>query len=76
MENSSTHKSPWILGLNAPPLGWHDPAACIVDGNGEVAAFVEEERPTRTKHGLNRYPVSAIRECLSCLLYTSDAADE
>lgn len=54
----------WVLGLNAIPLGWHDPAACLVDEHGEVAAFVEEERMTRRKHGLQQRPVQAARFCI------------
>lgn len=37
----------WILGVNAPPAGWHDSAACLIDGNGEIVAFSEEERCNR-----------------------------
>lgn len=54
----------WTLGLNAPPLGWHDPAACLVDGDGVVHALIEEERPTRHKHGRNSYPRRAAAACL------------
>lgn len=54
----------WVLGLNAPPLGWHDPAACLVDGDGVVHALIEEERITRRKHGLHAYPRSAAQACL------------
>jgi carbamoyltransferase len=54
----------WILGLNAPPLGWHDPAACLVDGDGTVHALVEEERITRQKHALSAYPRNAAQACL------------
>ena len=52
------------LGLNSPPLGWHDPTACLLDEYGRVLAMVEEERPTRRKHGLHRYPNQAIDQCL------------
>src|SRR5437899_519726 len=31
----------WVLGLNAPPLGWHDPAACLGDENGESISIYE-----------------------------------
>lgn len=54
----------WVLGLNGPPVGWHDSAACLVDGEGEVWAMAEEERFTRVKHALHAYPVNAARYCL------------
>jgi carbamoyltransferase len=54
----------WILGLNAPPMGWHDPAACLTDGDGVVHALIEEERISRRKHGLESYPVNAAQACL------------
>lgn len=54
----------WILGLNSPPLGWHDPAACLIDGDGVVHALIEEERITRHKHGLHAYPRNAAQACL------------
>lgn len=54
----------WTLGLNAPPLGWHDSSAALVGPDGDVIALVEEERPSRVKHGLHRYPHQAISECL------------
>jgi carbamoyltransferase len=54
----------WALGLNGPPIGWHDAAACLVDGNGEVVAMAEEERFTRVKHAVRSYPRNAARFCL------------
>ncbi|MFF3404146.1 carbamoyltransferase C-terminal domain-containing protein [Streptomyces sp. NPDC002659] len=54
----------WILGLNAPPMGWHDPAACLIDGDGTVHALIEEERITRRKHGLHAHPTNAAQACL------------
>ncbi|SER13015.1 carbamoyltransferase [Streptomyces sp. yr375] len=54
----------WILGVNAPPTGWHDTAACLIDGNGEIIAFSEEERCNRRRHSLYRKPLSAARFCL------------
>ena len=54
----------WVLGLNAPPAGWHDSAACLVDGDGEIIAFSEEERHNRRRHSLFRRPDSAARLCL------------
>jgi carbamoyltransferase len=54
----------WILGLNGPPIGWHDPAACLIDGDGKVWAMGEEERFTREKHAVRTYPAKAARFCL------------
>ncbi|GGE96630.1 carbamoyltransferase [Stappia taiwanensis] len=54
----------YILGLNAPPLGWHDPSAALIAPDGTVLALVEEERVSRRKHGLHQYPTGAIRACL------------
>jgi carbamoyltransferase len=54
----------WILGLNGPPIGWHDPAACLVDDDGTVWAMAEEERFTRVKHAPRSYPRNAARFCL------------
>jgi carbamoyltransferase len=65
----------WVLGLNAPPLGWHDPAACLVDGDGVVHALIEEERITRVKHGLNSYPRNAARACLDLVGITPADVD-
>ena len=54
----------WILGLNGPPIGWHDAAACLVDEDGTVHAMAEEERFTRVKHSVRGYPRNAARFCL------------
>jgi carbamoyltransferase len=54
----------WILGLNGPPIGWHDAAACLVDGDGTVCAMAEEERFTRVKYAVRSYPRNASRFCL------------
>ena len=54
----------WVLGLNGPPIGWHDAAACLVNGDGEIVAMAEEERFTRRKHALRTYPRQAARFCL------------
>lgn len=54
----------WILGLNAPPLGWHDTAACLIDETGTVHALIEEERVSRVKHGVHVYPRNAVQACL------------
>ncbi len=53
-----------ILGVNAPPTGWHDPAACLVDGDGTLLAFCEEERLSRAKHAERSGPVLAVEHCL------------
>jgi carbamoyltransferase len=57
----------WILGINGPPIGWHDAAACLVDGEGHVWAMAEEERFTRKKHALRTFPRNAARFCLDCV---------
>ena len=54
----------WILGLNGPPIGWHDAAACLVDGDGNVHAMAEEERFTRVKYAIRTYPRNAAQFCL------------
>lgn len=54
----------WTLGINAPPWGWHDTAACLIDSQGAVVAFGEEERFTGVKHGLHQPPKSAVSMCL------------
>jgi carbamoyltransferase len=55
----------WCLGLNGPPAGWHDTAACLVDGTGEVVAFAEEERFNRERHSVHRGPAQSTRFCLA-----------
>lgn len=52
-----------VLGVNAPPRGWHDTAACLVAG-GEVLALGEEERFSRRKHAPHEPPREAIAFCL------------
>ncbi len=54
----------WVLGINGPPIGWHDASACLVDGRGKVWAMAEEERFTRVKHAVRTYPKNAARFCL------------
>lgn len=54
----------WVLGLNGRPVAYHDAAACLTDGAGQVVAFAEEERFTRVKHGLATPPGNATRFCL------------
>jgi carbamoyltransferase len=53
-----------ILGINAPPAGWHDPAACLVDHDGTLLAFCEEERLSRAKHAERSGPQLAVAHCL------------
>ncbi len=53
-----------ILGVNAPPTGWHDPAACLVAGDGTLLAFCEEERLSRAKHAEHSGPLLAVAHCL------------
>lgn len=40
-----------------------DPAAAVIS-NGQVAAYVEEERLIRYKHAANIFPIRAIESCL------------
>ena len=54
----------WVLGINAPPAGFHDSAACLVNERGDLMAFAEEERLTRKKHALQQGPMHAARYCL------------
>jgi carbamoyltransferase len=53
-----------VLGVN----GWidktHDPAAALVV-DGEVVAFAEEERFTRSKHGVGQLPHGAVASVLA-----------
>ena len=53
-----------ILGVNAPPTGWHDPAACLVAADGTLLAFCEEERLSRAKHAERSGPRLAVAHCL------------
>lgn len=55
----------WVLGYHGPPIGWHDGSVCLVDGDGHVVAFAENERFTRTKHALRESPLPAVEHCLS-----------
>lgn len=50
-----------VLGLNA--IGHHDASACILV-DGEIVAFAEEERFTRSKHALGQVPLNAMHFCL------------
>jgi carbamoyltransferase len=56
---------PVYLGIVPAHDGYHhDPSACLVD-DGEILAFVEEERMIRKKHARGTFPINAIDECLS-----------
>lgn len=52
----------WTLGIN---WRWHDSAAAIVDDDGRVVAFAEEERFSRLKHAWNSFPVQSTAYCLT-----------
>lgn len=52
-----------VLGINAPPRGWHDTAACLVI-DGVIVAFGEEERFSRRKHAAHQPPHRAVQYCL------------
>ena len=50
----------YILGISA---FYHDSAACLIH-DGAIVAAAQEERFTRKKHD-HRFPVNAVRYCLS-----------
>ena len=52
----------WVLGIN---WEWQDSAAALVDHDGRVWAYVEEERLTRIKHAWNTFPIRASASCLA-----------
>jgi carbamoyltransferase len=52
----------WTLGIN---WKWHDSSAALVDEDGKVRAFAEEERFTRVKHAWETFPTNAARYCLA-----------
>lgn len=54
----------YILGLNCGSAASHDSSACLVDDQGTVLAFLEEERLTRVRHAPGALPVHAIAKCL------------
>ena len=54
----------YILGVNAGPATFHDASACVVDGEGRVLAFIEEERLSRVRHAPGAMPVLAVAHCL------------
>lgn len=65
----------WILGLNGAPVGWHDAAACLIDGDGTVVAMAEEERFSRIKHSPRASAVHAANWCLEQAGITPDDLD-
>jgi carbamoyltransferase len=65
----------WVLGLNGPPIGWHDAAACLVSGDGTVVAYSEEERFNRKKHSPYEPPRQSARFCLETAGITLDDVD-
>lgn len=54
----------YVLGLNAGPATFHDASACIVDQNGQVLSFIEEERISRVRHAPGAFPRAAVDRCL------------
>lgn len=65
----------WILGYHGPPVGWHDGSVCLVDGDGRVVAFAENERFSRTKHAIRESPLPAMEYCLSVAGITRNDID-
>jgi carbamoyltransferase len=65
----------WVLGLNGPPIGWHDAAACLVSGDGTVVAYAEEERFNRKKHSPYEPPRHSAQFCLDTAGITLDDVD-
>lgn len=55
----------WILGVNGKPVAYHDSSACLIDENGAIYAFSEEERFTRQKHGILSAPIRSAEFCMS-----------
>jgi carbamoyltransferase len=55
-------------------VAYHDTAAALVDGDGQIMAAAEEERFTRIKH-CNVFPRSAIQFCLNHANITIDDVD-
>jgi carbamoyltransferase len=65
----------WILGYHGPPIGWHDGSVCLVDGDGRVWAFAENERFSRTKHAIRESPLLALEHCLTVAGITREDID-
>lgn len=65
----------YILGLGGPY--YHDASACLVDADGTIIAFVEEERFSRRKHHKDsRSCAHAAAFCLATAGITLDDVDE
>lgn len=57
--------STYILGVNAGTATFHDAAACLIDEEGTVLAYVEEERLSRVRHAVGTHmPTLAVDACL------------
>src|SRR5918992_3015901 len=54
----------YVVGVNAGSGASHDPSACVVDADGNVVAFIEEERLSRVRHAYAQQPVLAVQGCL------------
>jgi carbamoyltransferase len=65
----------WILGYHGPPIGWHDGSVCLIDGDGRIWAFAENERFSRTKHAIRESPLLAVEHCLAVAGITRDDID-
>jgi carbamoyltransferase len=52
----------WVLGIN---WEWHDSSAVLVDGDGAIWSFSEEERFTGVKHAWQSFPTNAAQQCLA-----------
>lgn len=53
-----------VLGINACIYGlnYHDPCACLVQGDKIIFA-IEEERINRIKHSCGKFPIGAVEMC-------------
>ncbi len=71
MKSWSNSDHPTILGLL---FEGHNPSAVLLR-NGEIAAFVEEERFVRDKHAADKFPRHAAEYCLSEANISLEAVD-
>lgn len=65
----------YIVGLNAGCAASHDPSACLLDEDGRVLAFLEEERLSRVRHAPAQSPRLAFQRCLRIAGITPDDVD-